>query len=49
MSEALVITEELNNLVGVESGLQIFEAENVSIRRFAQAVGELNPIWQDKP
>ena len=48
MSEESVITEELRNLVGVEGEPRVFEVEKGSIRRFAKAVGDPNPLWQDE-
>lgn len=48
MSEESVITEELRNMVGVEGEPRVFEVEKGSIRRFAQAVGDPNPLWQDE-
>lgn len=48
MAEESVITEELRNMVGVEAAPEVFEIEKGHIRRFAEAVGDLNPLWQDE-
>ena len=48
MSEESVITEELRNMVGVESEPRSFEVERGAIRRFAQAVDDPNPLWRDE-
>ena len=46
MTEESVITEELRNMVGVEAEPEVFEVEKGHIRRFAEAVGDPNPLWQ---
>jgi len=48
MTEESVITEELRNMVGVEAEPEVFEVEKGHIRRFAEAVGDPNPLWQDE-
>ena len=48
MTEESVITEELKNMVGVEAEPEVFEVEKGHIRRFAEAVGDPNPLWQDE-
>ena len=48
MAEESVITEELKNMVGVGVGPEVFEVEKGHIRRFAEAVGDPNPLWQDE-
>lgn len=48
LSEESVITEELRNLVGVEQETQVFKVEEGHLRRFAQAIGDFNPLWQDE-
>jgi len=48
MREKSVITEELRNLVGVESEPRSFEVEKGAIRKFAQAVDDPNPLWWDE-
>jgi len=48
MAEESVITEELRNRVGVEAEPEVFEVEKGYIRRYAQAIGDPNPLWQDE-
>lgn len=48
MVEESAITDELRNLVGVEAEPEVFEVEKGHIKRFAQAVGDPNPLWQDE-
>jgi len=39
---------ELRSKVGVEWEPRIYEIEKEMIRRFARAVGDPNPLWQDE-
>jgi acyl dehydratase len=39
--------EELKSKIGVEGPPLVYEIETGMIRRFAQTVGDLNPLWQD--
>ena len=39
--------EELKSKIGVEGPPLVYEIEKGMIRRFAQAVGDPNPLWQD--
>ena len=48
MIEESIITEELRNMVGVAAEPEVFEVEKGHIRRFAKAVGDPNPLWQDE-
>lgn len=48
MTEESVITEELKSVVGVEAKPKVFEVEKGHIKRFAEAVGDPNPLWQDE-
>lgn len=43
-----VITQEMRNMVGVEAEPYVIEAEKGHIKWFAESVGDLNPLWQDK-
>ena len=43
-----VITDELKSLIGKEWEPEIFDVEKGHIRKFAQAVGDTNPLWQDE-
>ena len=40
--------KELESQVGVEWPPLVYEVEKGMIRRFAQAVGDSNPLWQDE-
>lgn len=40
--------EELKSQVGVERPPLVFDIEKGMIRRFARAVGDPNPLWQDE-
>jgi len=48
MTEESIITEDLRNMLGVEAPPEVFEVEKGHIRRFAEAVGDANPLWQDE-
>ena len=48
MAEESVISEEMKKMIGVEAEPIVLEVEKGHIRRFAQAVGDPNPLWQDK-
>jgi len=39
--------KELESRVGIEGPPLIYEVERGMIRRFVQAVGDTNPLWQD--
>jgi len=47
MTQESLITDELKATVGVESEPGLNEVEKGAIRKFAQAVGDPNPLWQD--
>jgi acyl dehydratase len=40
--------EELKSKIGVEWPPLVYEIEKGMLRRFAQAVGDPNPLWQDE-
>ena len=40
--------KELESQVGIEWPPQVYEVERGMIRRFSQAVGDPNPLWQDE-
>ncbi len=48
MVEDSLITEELRSRIGVESEPEVYEIEKGMIQRFVQAIGDPNPLWQDK-
>ena len=48
MAESSPVIEKLRSEVGVEWEPGVYEIEKGMIRRFAQAVGDPNPLWQDE-
>jgi acyl dehydratase len=48
MSEKSAISEEMRKTIGVEAEPEIFEVEKGHIRRFADAIGDPNPIYCDE-
>ena len=48
MAEESVVMEKLKNMVGVEAEPEVFEVEKGHVKRFAQAIGDPNPLWQDE-
>ncbi len=40
--------EELKSKIGIEWPSMVYEIEKGMLRRFAQAVGDPNPLWQDE-
>jgi len=48
MSEESAITEELKSLLGVASEPEVWEVEKGHIIKFAQAIGDCNPLWNDE-
>ena len=47
-SEISVITEEMRSMLGVEVGPQAHEIEKGMIKKFAEAIDDPNPLWQDE-
>ena len=43
-----VITDEMKAAVGVESEPSVYEIERSSIRRWAEAIGDDNPLYRDE-
>ena len=43
-----LITEEIKSKIGVEGKPRVYEIEKGLIRRFALAIGDPNPLWQDE-
>ena len=43
-----LVTDELKKLVGVESSPEVWEIEKGAIIKFAQAVDDHNPLWNDE-
>ncbi len=46
MSEEPVISEELEGLLNVEFGPEVYEVEKGMVRKFAEAIDDPNPLWQ---
>jgi len=40
--------EELRSKIGVEGEPEVYEIEKGMVRRFVQAIGDPNPLWQDE-
>ena len=47
MSEESVITEELESLLNVEFGPEVYEIEKGMVRKFVEAIDDPNPAWQE--
>jgi hypothetical protein len=47
LSEEPVISEELESLLNVEFGPDVYEVEKGMVRRFAEAIEDPNPAWQE--
>ena len=45
MSAESVISEELQNLVNVEFGPEVYEIEKGMLKKFAEAIDDPNPRW----
>jgi hypothetical protein len=45
LDEEPVISEELNGLLNVTFGPEVYEIEKGWLRRFAEAIGDPNPRW----
>lgn len=48
MAEGTLITEELRGLIGKEMGCRVTEIEKGAIKKFARAIDDPNPLWQDE-
>ena len=48
MTESSLVPEEFRNKVGVEWEVGIYDVEKGMIRKFVQATGDPNPLWQDE-
>ncbi len=48
MADESVISEEMKKMIGVEVEPEVLEVEKGHIRRFAEAVGDPNPIYKDE-
>ena len=47
MNEEAVISEELESLLNVEFGPDVYEIEKGMVRKFANAIGDDNPAWNE--
>lgn len=48
MADDSVITDEMKAVIGVESEPSVYEIERSSIRRWAEAIGDTNPLYRDE-
>ena len=46
--EGSVITEEMRSKLGVEVGPKVYEIEKGMVKKFAEAIDDPNPLWQDE-
>jgi len=46
LSEEPIISEELESLLNVEFGPEVYEIEKGMVRKFAEAIDDPNPLWQ---
>ena len=47
MSAEPIISEELQSLLNVEFGPEVYEIEKGMVRKFAEAIDDPNPLWQE--
>jgi hypothetical protein len=47
LSDEPVISEELNSLLNVPFGPEVYEIEKGMVRKFVEAIEDPNPRWQD--
>jgi len=47
MTEGSLITDELRKLIGMSSGPIVSKVEEGAIQRYAQAIGDPNPLYSD--
>lgn len=48
MAQDSVISDEMRSMIGVESSPSVFEIEKEPIRRWAEAIGDTNPLYHDE-
>ncbi|MBI2304117.1 MAG: MaoC family dehydratase N-terminal domain-containing protein [Chloroflexi bacterium] len=48
MAEESIITPEMRQAIGMELEPVVMEVEKGHLRRFAQAIDDPNPLWQDE-
>ena len=47
MAEESVITKEMEGLLNVEFGPEVYEIEKGMVKKFAEAIDDPNPAWQE--
>jgi acyl dehydratase len=47
LSEEPVVSQELESLLNVEFGPEVYEIEKGMVRKFAEAIEDTNPLWQE--
>lgn len=48
MDKVSLIAEELKSKIGIECEPDVYEIERGMIRRFARAIDDQNPLWQEE-
>ena len=48
MTQETVITQEMRDVIGVESEAIAYDVERGAIRKFAEAIGDDNPLYNDE-
>ena len=48
MAKESLITDELRSKIGVEGEPRVYEIEKGMVKRFARAIDDPNPLWQDE-
>ena len=48
MTQESVITQEMRDVIGVESEAVTYDVERGAIRKFAEAIGDDNPLYVDE-
>lgn len=48
MTEKATIADEMRRKIGAEAPPVTLEIEKGAVRKFAQAIGDPNPLWQDE-
>lgn len=48
MAKDSIIADEMSQVIGLESGESVYEIEKEPIRRWAEAIGDPNPLYHDE-
>ena len=48
MTQDSVITDEMRDMIGIESEPSVYEIEKEPIRRWTEAIGDPNPLYHDE-